>query len=98
MVRLRIAALAAILCLLCAFFLLWNLRAPMGFILELRAERLAALVLVGAATGAATVPFQAIATNRLLTPAIVGFDALFLFTQTLLVLLLGGGGSYRICN
>ncbi|WP_439562899.1 iron chelate uptake ABC transporter family permease subunit [Roseinatronobacter sp.] len=98
MVRLRMAALAATLCLLCAFFLLWNLRAPMGFILELRAEKLAALVLVGAATGAATVLFQTIATNRLLTPGIVGFDALFIFTQTLLVLLLGGAGYVALDN
>lgn len=98
MVRLRMAALAATLCLLCAFLLLWNLRAPVGFILELRAEKLAALVLVGAATGAATVLFQTIATNRLLTPGIVGFDALFIFTQTLLVLLLGGAGYVALDN
>lgn len=92
MVRRRLGILAATLFAFCAFFLLWNLRAPMGFILELRAEKLAALVLVGASTGAATVLFQTIATNRLLTPGIVGFDALFIFTQTFLVLALGGAG------
>ncbi|MGY6705654.1 iron chelate uptake ABC transporter family permease subunit [Roseinatronobacter sp.] len=92
MARRRLAVLAAALLALCAVFLLWNLRTPMGFILQLRAEKLAALVLVGAATGAATVVFQTIATNRLLTPGIVGFDALFIFTQTLLVLTLGGAG------
>ena len=51
-----------------------------------------ALVLVGAATGAATVIFQTIAANRLLTPGIVGFDALFIFIQTTLVMILGGVG------
>jgi len=92
MVSLRLTGLGLTLLALCAFFLLWNLRAPMGFILGLRAEKLAALLLVGAATGAATVIFQTIATNRLLTPGIVGFDALFIFTQTFLVLALGGAG------
>jgi len=88
----RVLGLALALLGLCLIFLLWNLRAPMGFIMGLRAEKLAALVMVGAATGAATVIFQTIATNRLLTPGIVGFDALFIFTQTMLVLVLGGAG------
>jgi iron complex transport system permease protein len=51
-----------------------------------------ALVLVGAATGAATLIFQTVAANRLLTPGIVGFDALFVFMQTALVMTLGGVG------
>lgn len=78
--------------LLCAGFLAWQLRAPHGVILELRGLKLAALICVGAATGAATVLFQTIAMNRLLTPGIVGFDALFVLMQTLLVVTLGGVG------
>lgn len=88
----RVRMLAGLLALAVAIFLLWGLRAPYGFILTLRAERLAALVLVGAATGAATVIFQTVAANRLLTPGIVGFDALFVFIQTMLVIGLGGAG------
>ncbi len=88
----RIRMLAGLLALAVAIFLLWGLRAPYGFILTLRAEKLAALLLVGAATGAATVIFQTVAANRLLTPGIVGFDALFVFIQTMLVIGLGGAG------
>ena len=88
----RLILLALALALACAGFLLWQLRAPMGFILGLRATKLAALLLVGAATGAATVLFQTVAMNRLLTPGIVGFDALFLFLQSALVFGLGGLG------
>ena len=94
----RLVALGVAVLGLCAVFLLWNLRAPIGLILELRAEKLAALVMVGAATGAATVIFQTIATNRLLTPGIVGFDALFVFTQTMLVLALGGAGYVALAG
>lgn len=82
--------------LLCAGFLGWQLRAPYGVILELRGTKLAALICVGAATGAATVLFQTIAMNRLLTPGIVGFDALFVLMQTLLVATLGGVGLAQI--
>lgn len=75
-----------------ALYLLWGLRGPYGFILSLRATRMAALIVVGAAIGAATVMFQTVAANRLLTPGIVGFDAMFVLIQTLLVLMLGGIG------
>ncbi|PWE30799.1 enterobactin ABC transporter permease [Pararhodobacter marinus] len=88
----RLIWLAGGLGLAVALFLLWNLRAPMGFILSLRAGTLAALVLVGAASGAATVIFQTLVANRLLTPGIVGFDALFVFLQTALLASLGAAG------
>ncbi|MBY6003099.1 iron chelate uptake ABC transporter family permease subunit [Salipiger bermudensis] len=89
----RVLWLGLALLVLCGAFLAWQLRAPMGFILGLRAAKLGALVCVGAATGAATVLFQTVAGNRLLTPGLVGFDALFVLMQTLLVLLLGGVGA-----
>lgn len=88
----RLFMLFGLLLLACALFLLWNLRAPMGFILSLRLTKLAALCVVGGAIGTATVLFQTIAANRMLTPGIVGFDALFVFIQTMLVLSLGGAG------
>ncbi|MEM8848834.1 MAG: iron chelate uptake ABC transporter family permease subunit [Pseudomonadota bacterium] len=84
--------LTGLLATFVTIYLLWNLRGPTGFILSLRAERLAALILVGAASGTATIIFQTIANNRLLTPGIVGFDSLFVFLQTMLVLSLGGLG------
>ncbi|MBF9033728.1 iron chelate uptake ABC transporter family permease subunit [Rhodobacterales bacterium HKCCE2091] len=77
---------------LSALYLLWHLRPPVDYILPLRATKLSALILVGAASGAATVVFQTVAGNRLLAPGIVGFDALFVFTQTMLVFGLGAAG------
>lgn len=88
----RLMSLGGLLVLLSAAFLFWNLRAPVEFILGLRANKLAALWIVGAAVGASTVMFQTVAGNRLLTPGIVGFDALYVFAQTMLVLSLGGLG------
>lgn len=90
--RYRLALLVAGLALATGLFMVWGLRAPYGFILGLRATKLAALLLVGASVGAATVMFQTVAHNRLLTPGIVGFDALFVLLQTTLVILLGGVG------
>lgn len=45
--------------------------------------------LVGVAIAVATVLFQTVTRNRILTPQIMGIDSLFIFLQTLLVALLG---------
>ncbi|WP_442885303.1 iron chelate uptake ABC transporter family permease subunit [Amaricoccus sp.] len=63
-----------------------------SFLLPFRGLRLAALALVGAAVGVATVLFQTVTGNRILTPSIMGFDALYVLLQTALVFLLGGLG------
>lgn len=73
-----------------ALFLVWGLRGRVWFILDLRATKLAALLCVGFAIGTATVLFQTLSNNRVLTPSIMGFDALFLLLQTGLVFGLGG--------
>lgn len=86
----RLLLLAGLLLAACSFFLFWGLKGPVGFILELRVVKLAALLLVGAAIGVSTMIFQTVTGNRILTPAIMGFDALFLLIQTLLVVVLGG--------
>ena len=92
----RVLMLTGALLVAALVFLTWQLREPVGFILSLRAGKLVALILVGAATGAATVLFQTVIGNRLLTPGIVGFDALFIFLQTMLVLVLGGIGFSQL--
>lgn len=63
-----------------------------GFVLGLRANKLAALITVGAAVGVATVLFQTVAANRVLTPSIMGFDALYVLLQAGLVAGLGIAG------
>lgn len=92
----KICALLAMLVVLACSFLFWQLHGPAGFILELRGLKLLALICVGASTGAATILFQTIARNQLLTPGIVGFDALFVLMQTLLVAVLGGVGLAQV--
>lgn len=63
-----------------------------AFLLELRAAKLAALVIVATAIGTATILFQTVAANRVLTPSIMGFDALYVLLQTALVASIGGSG------
>ena len=77
-------------------FLAWGLSTRVWFILELRAIKLAGLITVGTAVGVATILFQTLSGNRILTPAIMGFDALFLLVQTSLVFFIGGLGFLQL--
>lgn len=91
------AILAAMALVLAALSALWmvqglNWDGNRAFILGLRATKLAALVTVAAAIGIATILFQTVAANRVLTPSIMGFDALYVLLQTSLVAALGGAG------
>lgn len=67
-------------------------RGGWDFILAFRGAKLASLLLVGTAMSTATLLFQTITTNRILTPSIMGFDGLFMLILTVLVLTLGGHG------
>jgi len=90
MARLVLLGLALVTAAL--LYLLPGLGPKWEFVLTLRSTRLAGLVLVGVAIAVATVLFQTVARNRILTPQIMGLDALFIFLQTALVAGLGPVG------
>lgn len=69
-----------------------GLRGNIAFALELRTLRLLTLVQVGVAIAVSTVVFQTVTANRVLTPQIMGLDALYLFGQMVLVVALGRVG------
>lgn len=84
-----LVVLSALVATSCALFLVVDVQVPWDFVLPLRGRRLAALVVVGVAVGTSTVVFQTVTANRILTPSIMGFDALFVLVQTLAVATLG---------
>lgn len=88
----RLLGLALAALAVSAAFLAVGLKGNIAFVLELRLLKLAALVQVGVAIAVSTVIFQTVTGNRILTPSIMGLDALYLFGQMLLVFLLGGLG------
>lgn len=53
-----------------------------GFSLPLRGKKVIAMLIVGFAISYSTVIFQTITNNRILTPSIIGFDALYILIQT----------------
>ncbi|GEO12443.1 iron chelate uptake ABC transporter family permease subunit [Microvirga aerophila] len=63
-----------------------------GFVLPFRGTKILSMVLVGYAIAVSTVLFQTVSHNRILTPSIMGFDALYILIQTGLIFLIGSGG------
>lgn len=59
-----------------------------------RLRKFVLIILVGAAIAASTVVFQAITVNRLLTPSIMGLDAVYLFSKVLILFVFGTGSVF----
>lgn len=71
-------------------FMTLGARGNWDFILSFRGTKLIALVIVAIAIAVATIVFQTLTSNRILTPSIMGFDSLYVLLQTGLLFLLGG--------
>ncbi|MGO1765695.1 enterobactin ABC transporter permease [Advenella sp. S44] len=59
------------------------------FVLSFRAGKLAAMLLVAFAVAVSSVLFQTITHNRILTPSIMGFDALYTLIQAIVIFWFG---------
>ncbi|MBO2900646.1 iron chelate uptake ABC transporter family permease subunit [Aeromonas dhakensis] len=78
-----------LLALLAATFVLFGSDLDTGYIIPQRLLRLAAITVAGVCIAVSAISFQTLAGNRILTPAIMGYEAVYLLLQALLVLLLG---------
>ncbi|MEP1942145.1 MAG: iron chelate uptake ABC transporter family permease subunit [Sulfitobacter sp.] len=95
LVRRLFILVAVLLCCMAAYMTL-GARGNWGFVLPFRGNKLATLLLVSVAVSTATVLFQTITQNRILTPAIMGFDALYVLILTVLIFLLGAPEFQRL--
>lgn len=80
--RTVVVGLSVLTVALVGLFMTWDLKGSLSFALELRATKVAGMALVGASLGVATVLFHTVTGNRILTPSLMGFDALYLLVQT----------------
>lgn len=90
-IALRLALLVLLALAAAAAFMLLEARGSWNFLLPFRGRKLAALAVVAVAVALSTVVFQTVTQNRILTPSIMGFDALYALIQTGLVFTLGAG-------
>ncbi|MCI1001697.1 MULTISPECIES: iron chelate uptake ABC transporter family permease subunit [Ochrobactrum] len=84
-----IPLLGAIALLAAIAFMTIGAKGSWSFILSFRGTKLAAMVLVAYSIAVSTVLFQTVTNNRILTPSIMGFDALYILIQTVVVFFFG---------
>ncbi|MCW5696447.1 MAG: iron chelate uptake ABC transporter family permease subunit [Bauldia sp.] len=84
---LALLAIAALVVMV--LFMTIKARGAWDFVLPFRGRKLAALLVVGHAVAVSTVLFQTVTANRILTPSIMGFDALYVLVSTALVFFFG---------
>ena len=70
-------------------FLTYNVGGSWSFALAFRGKKLVVLVLIAIAIATSTILFHTATQNRIITPSIMGFDALFIFIQTVLLFFMG---------
>jgi iron complex transport system permease protein len=79
-----------------ALFMTLGAKGNWSFVLGFRGKKLLSLVLVAWSVAVSTVLFQTVTNNRILTPSIMGFDALYVLIKTSVVFFLGVGALTAI--
>lgn len=74
---------------LAVFFLLVRSGLDLDYVIPKRLARLGAIVIGGICIAWSSIVFQTITGNRILTPAVMGYEAIYLLLQALLILILG---------
>jgi len=85
----RLALLMGAAAVSIALYLLTDLPGKWEYALGLRGRTVLGMVIAAAAIGVATVLFQTVTANRILTPGIMGFDAVFLMIQVVSAFAIG---------
>lgn len=78
-------------------FMSYNTGANLDYVLSRRGIRLATMLVVGVSVAYSSIIFQTITNNKILTPAIMGYESIFILFQTVLVLIYGDQ-SFRIIS
>lgn len=97
-VRLKLAILVMLALVSVSLFLFYQLGENWDYVLPRRGYKVGAMVVAGSAIAFATIIFQTVTHNRILTPSIMGLDSLYLLVQTLLVYFLGSKNFAMISN
>ena len=68
-----------------------------GYFFPRRLTRILGIIIVAFTISISTVIFQAFTNNRILTPNMLGFDSMYMLTQSAVIFILGSG-SFLIVN
>lgn len=84
--------LALLLVIACILFMTYGVKGSWDFALQFRGKKLFMLLTVAYAVGVSTLLFQTLTHNNILTPGLLGYDAMYLLLQTAMVFAFGAAG------
>ncbi len=88
--NIKLAILFIVTCLLAIFYLFYGVNYDyFNYVMSLRIPKVFAIIISGFAIATSTVVFQSIAKNKIMTPAILGMDALYAVIHTIIFFVLG---------
>lgn len=67
-----------------------------SYALSRRIPKIIAIVLTGSAIAYASLVFQTVTENRILTPSVLGLDALYVFIQTIIIFIVGSESMAKV--
>ncbi len=85
----KLTLLAVFAILFIVIYLFAGLQGNWSYILSRRASRIVAIVITGAVIAVATIVFQTITNNRILTPGLIGLGSLYQLIQTFIIFFYG---------
>lgn len=85
----KIGVLSLLVLSLSSLFLFYQLPGNWEYALERRSIKVATMLIVSCCIAYSSVVFQTITNNKILTPSIMGFEAVYLLFQTLIVFIYG---------
>lgn len=85
----RIVLLGGIVLVLIAIFMFYNTGSNLDYVLKRRGFKIATILIVSFCVAYSSVIFQTLTANKILTPSIMGFEAVYLLFQTVIVFIYG---------
>src|SRR5690625_578434 len=85
----KIYTLATISLVVALIYIFYQLTGNINYILPRRIIKIVAIIVTGSAIAISTTIFMTITNNRILTPSVMGLDALYLLIQTVIIFLFG---------
>ncbi|WP_158737853.1 iron chelate uptake ABC transporter family permease subunit [Alteribacillus sp. YIM 98480] len=85
----KLTVLAIVAALFVCFFMFQGIGSNWDYVLPSRGKKVLAMVVTGASIAIATIIFQTLTNNRILTPSIIGLDSLYMLIQTVIIFVLG---------
>lgn len=98
--NIKMAVLFLTAVLACAVYLLTDINLKnerlLSYAMSLRIPRLLAMLLTAAAIGGASIVFQSVIQNRIVTPCLLGMNSLYTLIHTAVVFFLGSGSALAV--